>query len=119
VVRTHFNPKSTSAAEFIQEPSGENREDRSRAAPCAGAGAELQGISLRKAAQETPMSKVPILYYSAYGHIETMAGAIAEGARETGAQVDVSRVPEIPPEEVARNAHFKLDQAAPAQRSRK
>jgi NAD(P)H dehydrogenase (quinone) len=59
------------------------------------------------------MSKVLVLYYSAYGHIETMAGAIAEGARETGAQVDVRRVPEITPEEVARNAHFKLDQAAP------
>jgi NAD(P)H dehydrogenase (quinone) len=46
------------------------------------------------------MSKVLVLYYSAYGHIETMAGAIAEGARETGAQVDVRRVPEIVPEGV-------------------
>lgn len=59
------------------------------------------------------MSKVLALYYSAYGHIETMAGVIAEGARETGAQVDVGRVPEIVPEEVARSSHFKLDQAAP------
>jgi NAD(P)H dehydrogenase (quinone) len=59
------------------------------------------------------MSKVLVLYYSAYGHIEIMAGAIAEGAREAGAQVDVRRVPEITPEEIARNAHFKLDQAAP------
>ena len=54
-----------------------------------------------------------MLYYSAYGHIETMAYAVAEGAREAGAQVDVKRVPETVPEEIARGAHFKLDQAAP------
>jgi NAD(P)H dehydrogenase (quinone) len=59
------------------------------------------------------MSKVLVLYYSAYGHIETMAHAVAEGARETGAQVDVRRVPETVPEEIARGAYFKLDQAAP------
>jgi NAD(P)H dehydrogenase (quinone) len=59
------------------------------------------------------MSKVLVLYYSAYGHIEAMAAAVAEGARETGAQVDVKRVPELVPEEIARNAHFKLDQAGP------
>jgi NAD(P)H dehydrogenase (quinone) len=59
------------------------------------------------------MSKVLVLYYSSYGHIETMAYAIAEGARETGAQVDVKRVPELVPEAVARNAHFKLEQSAP------
>lgn len=59
------------------------------------------------------MTKVLVLYYSSYGHIETMAGAIAEGARAAGAQVDIKRVPETAPEEVARNAHFKLDQAAP------
>ena len=59
------------------------------------------------------MSKVLVLYYSTYGHIETMANAIAEGARATGAQVDVKRVPETVPEEIAKNAHFKLDQAAP------
>jgi NAD(P)H dehydrogenase (quinone) len=59
------------------------------------------------------MSKVLILYYSAYGHIETMANAVAEGAREAGAQVDVKRVPETVPDEIARNAHFKLDQPAP------
>ena len=59
------------------------------------------------------MSKVLILYYSAYGHIETMAYALAEGAREAGAQVDVKRVPETVPEAVARGAHFKLDQPAP------
>jgi NAD(P)H dehydrogenase (quinone) len=59
------------------------------------------------------MAKVLVLYYSAYGHIETMANAVAEGARETGAKVDIKRVPEIVPEEMARAAHFKLDQAAP------
>jgi len=59
------------------------------------------------------MPKVLVLYYSSYGHIETMAGAIAEGARGAGASVDVKRVPETVPEEIARSAHFKLDQAAP------
>ena len=59
------------------------------------------------------MAKVLVLYYSAYGHIETMANAVAEGAREAGAQVDVKRVPELVPPEIAKNAHFKLDQPAP------
>ncbi|WP_374529625.1 NAD(P)H:quinone oxidoreductase [Novosphingobium sp.] len=59
------------------------------------------------------MSKVLVLYYSSYGHLETMANAIAEGARATGAEVDVKRVPETVPEEIAKGAHFKLDQAAP------
>jgi NAD(P)H dehydrogenase (quinone) len=59
------------------------------------------------------MSKVLVLYYSSYGHIETLAHAIAEGARATGAQVDVKRVPETAPHDVATAAHFKLDQAAP------
>ena len=59
------------------------------------------------------MSKVLVLYYSTYGHIETMAAAVAEGARSTGASVDVKRVPETVPEAIAGPAHFKLDQAAP------
>ncbi len=59
------------------------------------------------------MPKILVLYHSAYGHIETMAQAVAEGARETGAQVDIKRVPETVPEDIARAAHFKLDQAAP------
>lgn len=59
------------------------------------------------------MTKVLVLYHSAYGHVETLAQAVAEGARETGAQVDVKRVPETVPEEIAKAAHFKLDQAAP------
>ena len=59
------------------------------------------------------MAKVLVLYYSAYGHIEAMANAVAEGAQSAGAQVDIKRVPELVPEEIARNSHFKLDQAAP------
>lgn len=59
------------------------------------------------------MAKVLVLYYSSYGHIETMAGAIAEGARSAGATVDIKRVPETVAEDVARQSHFKLDQAAP------
>lgn len=59
------------------------------------------------------MAKVLVLYYSSYGHIETMAGAIAEGARKAGADVDIKRVPETVPQEIAQKAHFKLDQAAP------
>jgi NAD(P)H dehydrogenase (quinone) len=63
--------------------------------------------------RETAMTKVLVLYYSAYGHIETMAKAVAEGAREAGAEVDIKRVPETAPLEVAKAAHFKLDQEAP------
>ena len=59
------------------------------------------------------MAKVLVLYYSTYGHIETMANAVAEGARAAGATVDVKRVPETVPEEIARKNHFKLNQAAP------
>lgn len=59
------------------------------------------------------MAKVLVLYYSTYGHIETMAQALAEGARSAGAEVDIKRVPETAPEDVARDNHFKLDQAAP------
>jgi NAD(P)H dehydrogenase (quinone) len=59
------------------------------------------------------MTKVLVLYYSSYGHIETMAGSVAAGAREAGAEVVIKRVPELVPEEIARKSHFKLDQAAP------
>lgn len=58
------------------------------------------------------MSKVLVLYYSTYGHIETMANAVAEGARSTGATVDVKRVPETVPSDIAKAGHFKLDQSA-------
>jgi NAD(P)H dehydrogenase (quinone) len=59
------------------------------------------------------MARVLVLYYSTYGHIEAMAGAIAEGVRRGGVTADIRRVPETVPEEIARKAHFKLDQAAP------
>lgn len=59
------------------------------------------------------MAKVLVLYYSAYGHIETMAEAVAEGARSAGATADIKRVPELVPLEIAQKSHFKLDQAAP------
>ena len=59
------------------------------------------------------MPKVLVLYYSSYGHIETMAGAVAEGARSAGAEVAVKRVPELVPEAVAKSSHFKLEQPAP------
>jgi len=61
-----------------------------------------------------PMSRILVIYYSTWGHVETMAGAIAEGARSVdGAEVTVKRVPELMPEDVARAAGAKLDQAAP------
>lgn len=59
------------------------------------------------------MSKVLVLYYSSYGHIESMAQAVAEGVRAGGATADVKRVPETVPLEIAKNAHFKIDQQAP------
>ncbi|KFG69786.1 NAD(P)H:quinone oxidoreductase [Microvirga sp. BSC39] len=59
------------------------------------------------------MTKVLVLYYSSWGHIEQMAYAAAEGAREAGAEVVVKRVPELVPEAVAQAAHYKTDQKAP------
>lgn len=59
------------------------------------------------------MAKVLVLYYSSYGHIEQMAQAEAEGARRAGAEVAIRRVPETVPVDVAKQAHFKLDQQAP------
>ena len=58
------------------------------------------------------MTKVLVLYYSSYGHIETMAYAVAEGAREAGAEVVVKRVPELVPADVAEKSHFKMNQKA-------
>jgi NAD(P)H dehydrogenase (quinone) len=63
--------------------------------------------------EEVTMAKILVLYYSAYGHIETMAAAVAEGARSVGAEVNVKRVPELVPEEAARAAQMKLNQPAP------
>jgi len=59
------------------------------------------------------MTKILILYYSSYGHVEAMAQAAAEGVRAAGAEAVVKRVPELVPEEVARKSGIKLDQAAP------
>lgn len=60
------------------------------------------------------MKKVLVIYYSMYGHIETMANAVAEGARSVpGVEVTIKRVAETMPEEAARKAGAKLDQAAP------
>jgi NAD(P)H dehydrogenase (quinone) len=59
------------------------------------------------------MTKVLVLYYSSYGHMEQMADAIAEGARGAGAEVDIRRVPETAPVEVAKAAGFKPDISHP------
>ena len=59
------------------------------------------------------MAKILVLYYSSWGHMEAMAKAAAEGARSAGADVTVKRVPELVPEDVAKSAHYKLDQDAP------
>ncbi|SFI18598.1 NAD(P)H:quinone oxidoreductase [Modicisalibacter xianhensis] len=60
------------------------------------------------------MSRVLIVYYSSYGHIETMAKAVAEGARSvSGTEVDIRRVAELVPDEVAEKSGYKLDQDAP------
>lgn len=59
------------------------------------------------------MPKVLVLYYSSYGHMEQMADAVAEGAREGGAEVEIRRVPETAPAEVVKAAGFKADTAHP------
>ncbi len=59
------------------------------------------------------MTRVLVLYYSSYGHIEQMAEAVAEGVREAGVEVAIKRVPELVPEDVAKKSGFKLDQKAP------
>src|ERR1044072_6922989 len=59
------------------------------------------------------MAKVLVLYYSAYGHIETMAKAVAEGAKSAGADVTIKRVPELVSPEVAKASYYKVDQEAP------
>jgi NAD(P)H dehydrogenase (quinone) len=60
------------------------------------------------------VSKVLVLYYSSWGHVEKMAEAIAEGAAKVaGTEVTVKRVPELVPEDVAKQFHYKTDQKAP------
>ena len=56
------------------------------------------------------MAKILVLYYSSYGHILEMAEAVAAGARSVGASVDIRRVPELVPEDIARKAGYRLDQ---------
>jgi NAD(P)H dehydrogenase (quinone) len=63
--------------------------------------------------RETPMAKILVLYYSSWGHMEQMAKAAAEGAREAGATVTIKRAKELVPEDVAKAAYYKLDQEAP------
>jgi NAD(P)H dehydrogenase (quinone) len=89
--------------EFMTVSIGQGRE-RNRA---------RIGHGTHKPFAEKVMSRVLVLYYSSYGHIEAMANAVAQGAREAGAQVDIKRVPELVSEEIARKSHYKLDQAAP------
>jgi len=59
------------------------------------------------------MTKVLVLYYSSYGHIERMAAEVAAGVRDAGAEAVVKRVPETVPADVAKKSGFKLDQEAP------
>jgi len=63
------------------------------------------------------MPRILVLYHSTYGHVEAMAEAVAEGARSVeGAVVDIRRVPELVPEELAKQSGYKLDQPAPIAR---
>lgn len=75
--------------------------------------ADFASIKINHSNGAKQMTKVLVLYYSSYGHIETMAGSIAEGARNAGAEVTIKRVPETVPLEVAEKAHFKINQDAP------
>ena len=59
------------------------------------------------------MARILVLYYSTYGHVEKLADALADGARAAGASVDIRRVPETVPQDVAEKSHYKLDQSAP------
>ena len=59
------------------------------------------------------MAKILVLYYSAYGHVEIMATAVAEGARSVdGTTVTMKRVPELVPDDIAAKAGIKLQQEA-------
>src|SRR3974390_2277028 len=70
--------------------------------------------SVREGSRRMSMSKILVLYYSAWGHVEKMAEAVAEGARAVpGTEVTIKRTPELVPEEVAKKSGMKLDQPAP------
>jgi NAD(P)H dehydrogenase (quinone) len=71
-------------------------------------------VAFIRSTAEASMAKVLVLYHSTYGHIETMAKAVAEGAAGVeGTTVDIKRVPETVPEELAKSSGYKLDQEAP------
>jgi NAD(P)H dehydrogenase (quinone) len=67
---------------------------------------------LAKPSRRDDMAKILVLYYSSWGHMEAMAKAAAEGARQAGATVTIKRAPELVPEAVAKAAYYKLDQEA-------
>jgi NAD(P)H dehydrogenase (quinone) len=73
---------------------------------------EWIGLPRSQPSEVKTMTKVLVLYYSSYGHIETLAQAVAEGARQAGALAEVKRVPELVPGHVAEKAGYKLDQSA-------
>ena len=59
------------------------------------------------------MTKVLVLFYSSYGHVEQLAEAVADGARKAGGDVDVRRVPETVSPEIARQSHYRSDSPHP------
>jgi NAD(P)H dehydrogenase (quinone) len=73
---------------------------------------EWIGLPRSQPSEVTTMTKVLVLYYSSYGHIETLAHTVAEGARQAGAQAEVKRVPDLVPGHVAEKSGYKLDQPA-------
>jgi NAD(P)H dehydrogenase (quinone) len=88
--------------------------DREHADTQGRAQAHMVLAQQRIISERRAMTKVLVLYYSSYGHLETMANAVAEGAKAvSGVQVDVKRVPELVPDEVAKQSGLKLNQAAP------
>jgi NAD(P)H dehydrogenase (quinone) len=72
----------------------------------------IKCICSKQNQRDITMAKVLVLYYSAYGHIEKMAYAVAEGAKSAGAEVVVKRVKELVPDDVAKASYYKMDQAA-------
>lgn len=78
-----------------------------------GKAAKDQPSAAAPPAEERRVTKVLILYYSSYGHIETMARAVAEGVREAGGEATIKRVRELVPPDVAAKAGVRVDQDAP------
>jgi NAD(P)H dehydrogenase (quinone) len=73
-------------------------------------------MRLRRSSGAVFVASVLVLYYSSYGHVEALGRAVADGARAAGARVDIKRVPESAPLEIARTMNFKLNQEAPEAR---